>query len=96
MNHTTSQFAPFAQIHRDVFAKPLKDGNEVAEYIGNMEGFGDMPALALYNLTRSVGAYPNGSTVTAETLRALGYSAPTAPDIYDSRSFDDAGEILCN
>jgi len=44
-------------------------------------------------LQRADGIHPAGSTVSEQTLNRLGYSAP---DMYASRSTDDAGELLAN
>jgi len=71
----------------------LKDGSEVAVYHGWQDGFGVAAGFALYNLTQPVGIHPAGSTVSDQTLNRLGYSAP---DMYASRSTDDAGELLAN
>jgi len=98
MNTTPSQFEPFAQVMREGYAPALKDGNEVAVFIGMQDGMGVVDAFPLFNLTRQVGIYGKDSTVSTQTLRTLGYSAPSipAPDVYASRTHDDNFEPLCN
>jgi hypothetical protein len=96
MNNTLeSRMDPVAEIFRTTYAAPkqeLKDGSTVAQYLGWNGGGKDHPGFPLFNLTKQIGIYPVGSTVTEPTLNRLGY---TAPDIYASRSFDDNGEPLC-
>lgn len=99
MNLSPSIFDESAKIFRDVYAPALKDGNEVADFIGMQCGMGVVPPFPLFNLIRQVGIYPEGSTVGIETLNRLGYSAPAIPrltDLYDIRSTDDAGELMSN
>jgi len=89
-------FNDFAQGLREQYATPkpeLKDGSEVAVYLGWQSGGIFTQGFALYNLTQPVGIHPAGSTVSEQTLNRLGYSAP---DMYASRSTDDAGELLAN
>jgi hypothetical protein len=59
--------------------KTLRDGNEVAVYIGTQPGFRELPAFDLFNLTRPLAEYPEGATVGVTTLQRLGYSAPRKP-----------------
>jgi len=95
MTTAPSQFAPFAEIMRDGFATPkpeLKDGSAIAVYYCWWPAFGKCAGFAQYNLTVPVAEYPKGATVGIETLNRLGYSAP---DMYASRSTDDAGELTC-
>ncbi len=95
MNTLESPMDPVAEIFRTTYAAPkpeLKDGSEVAQYLGWQSGGKAHPGFPLFNLTQQVGIYRIGSTVTEPTLNRLGY---TAPDIYSSRSFDDNGEQLC-
>ncbi len=56
--------------------KVLRDGNEVAVFYGIQRSGSHLPDVAMFNLTRDVGEYEEGSTVTADTLARLGYSAP--------------------
>jgi len=96
MNTPQSQLDPVAAIFRDTYAAPkpeLKDGSEVAVYLGWQSGGIFAQGFALYNLTQPVGIHPAGSTVSEQTLNRYGY---TAPDIYASRSTDDTGELTCS
>jgi len=98
-NKSPSAFDGIAYAYRSTYAAPsapLKDGNQVAVFYAHQEGCGDIDGFPLFNMTRRVGEVPVNATVSAETLRRLGYSTPTIPDANDSRSFDDAGELLCS
>ena len=44
-----------------------------AVFIGVQEGFGGVPSFRCYNLTAPVGPHPVGSTVSEQTLIAMGY-----------------------
>lgn len=47
-----------------------------AVFIGVQEGFREQAPIALFNLTRNVGEFRDGTTVSAATLLGLGFSLP--------------------
>ena len=47
-----------------------------AVFIGVQEGFGGVPSFRCYNLTAQMGEHPPGSTVSEQTLLAMGYQLP--------------------
>ncbi len=50
-----------------------------AVFIGTQSGFGIMPDMDLFNLTRDIEGHPEGSTVSRQTLEAHGFLVPTNP-----------------
>jgi hypothetical protein len=96
MNKSPSILDGLAEVFRQTYATPMKDGNHVAVFIGMQEGHGDIPEFPLFNMTKRVGEVPEHATVSEQTLRRLGYSCPNVPDFNDARSFDDVGEPLCS
>lgn len=92
--NTTSQLEPVAAIFCEVYAnKPaLKDGNEIARFIGFKKSAISEPQVALFNLIAPVGLIPLMGTVTAEVLREHGYSAPSTEIAYKPMLVD--GEIV--
>lgn len=95
-NKSPSQLDSVFAAFRTTYATPLKDGNEVAVFYAHQEEIGDLEGFPLFNMIRRVGDVPVNATVSAQTLRRLGYSTPTIPDENDSRSYDDSGELLCS
>ena len=95
-NKSPSQLDSVFSAFRTTYETPLKDGNDVAVFLAHQEGIGDLEGFPLFNMIRRVGDVPVNATVSAETLRRLGYSTPTIPDANDSRSFDDNMEPLCS
>lgn len=62
-----------------ISAQVLQPGESVAVFIGIQSGAGLVPDFPLFNLTRPVGIYPAGATISTATLERLGYSAPAMP-----------------
>lgn len=55
----------------------LLHGGSVAVFLGIQRSYlQGRRSLPLFNLTKPVGEYPAGATVSATTLERLGYSAP--------------------
>ena len=50
-----------------------------AYYVGTQRGYGIVPDFALWTLTVDIPGHPAGSTVTPETIAALGYDLQPAP-----------------
>jgi len=97
MNTTESQLDPVAEIFREVYAEPKKDGNTVARFLGMQSGgIFRHESFPLYILTAQVGPHPVDSTVSDMTLARYGYTPPAITDRYDSRTHDDNLEPLCN
>jgi len=84
-------FNDFAQGLREQYAatKPeLKDGSEVAVFIGNQETIDPHKPMALFNLLEPLGVHPVGSTVGKETLAKHGYAAPSMAITYKAHLID--------
>jgi hypothetical protein len=70
-----------AQVAVDRLTKPLAP----AEFLGYQECPGREP-LALFCLTDDVPGHPLGSTVSGETLKALGFAIPSYRKVDDASS----------
>ena len=51
-----------------------------ATFLGVQEGWGSLPPIELWNLTADLEGHPVGSTVSRETIEALGYYLSPAPE----------------
>lgn len=68
--------------HQFVLRDLMEEGPQVAPaiFIGRQDGCGVMPDFDLYRLTKDVPGYCEGSCVSADTLRKIGYQLPPKPE----------------